>query len=150
MPIILTSLLLIRTALASPYFLRKVEMPRNEEPMGAIWSKLVISVFLVLAGGAFAGWVACYKNDKWCEILRKLSKQIDVRPYGIGWIASSCFGYVIGGRERKEKCSKRYGELGGQISMVRMITDCTRCETQTVLKLMQKGRHWVLVVSKVR
>ena len=50
-----------RTALASPpYLSRMIKMPLHEEPtteLSEFWSKLIISVFLVLAGGVFAGWV---------------------------------------------------------------------------------------------
>ena len=50
--------LITRTALASPYLKRMVKMPLHAEPtteLSEVWSKLIISVFLVLAGGVFAG-----------------------------------------------------------------------------------------------
>ena len=50
--------LLTRTALASPYFTRMTQIPLYAEPtthLSEFCSKLIISVFLVLAGGVFAG-----------------------------------------------------------------------------------------------
>ena len=55
-----TCLFLTRTAFASPYFIFRNTL-RDEgsaEPgLSEFWTKLVISIGLVLAGGVFAGYV---------------------------------------------------------------------------------------------
>ena len=58
-----TLLFLTRAALASPYLKRMVFDEQLTEPGSPeIWSKLIISVFLVLAGGVFAGCVLLKKT----------------------------------------------------------------------------------------
>lgn len=54
-----TLIFLLRTTLASPYFRNNVpaEEPPAEPGSSEFWSKLLISVGLVLAGGVFAGFV---------------------------------------------------------------------------------------------
>ena len=61
---ILTLVLLLRAVIASPYFDNRDEtgQPGIEKGSPEFWYHLIVSVFLVLAGGVFAGWV--YRKDK--------------------------------------------------------------------------------------
>ena len=54
-----TLIFLLRTTLASPYFRNNVpvEEPPAEPGSPDFWTKLLVSVGLVLAGGVFAGFV---------------------------------------------------------------------------------------------
>jgi metal transporter CNNM len=67
-----TLIFLLRTTLASPYFRDNVPIgdPPAEPGSSQFWSKLLVSVGLVLAGGVFAGFVVvigflCIWPDKW-------------------------------------------------------------------------------------
>ena len=63
---------LVRGALASPYLERMVNFPVEELPAGPglseFCSKIIISVFLVLAGGVFAGWAWMVTNAIWFDL----------------------------------------------------------------------------------
>ena len=95
-----TLLFLMRAALASPY----LRAPINSEPTPTpsdFWSKLVISVFLVLAGGVFAGWggvffLVFFQKGRWWYLSTFLF--IDWRLDLWGW--TSCI-FVCWRRHRR-------------------------------------------------
>ncbi|KAF8168559.1 hypothetical protein B0H34DRAFT_64283 [Crassisporium funariophilum] len=98
-----TLVLLLRTAFASPYLKRSVpdHEPPAEPGSSEFWSKLFISIALVLAGGVFAGLT-------------------------LGLMGLDELHLRVLSTSSEDLTEKR--------------------NAQKVLKLMQKGRHWVLVV----
>jgi metal transporter CNNM len=74
-----TCLFLTRTAFASPYFkFRNTLLDEGSAEPGSseFWTKLVISVGLVLAGGVFAGYVRLLLT-----IFRLLIRWLDFQTY---------------------------------------------------------------------
>ena len=139
-----TIMFLLRTVLASP-FRRAMQhhspdIPSTPEGSPEFWLKLMISMCLVLAGGVFAGWICIFwirtyltifiYSDFLCRLTLGL---MGLDELHLRVLAASS-------DNPKEKVNARKGRLHIVFQRYPLMN------AWLVLNIMQKGRHWVLVV----
>ena len=103
-----TLALLLRAVSASPYsaFKHKTGRPGIERGSPEFWYHLIVGLFLVLAGGVFAGCVLL-KTMFWNFQL--ICFQFDFGANGSRWAAFASISDIFRGPHTEKKCSERSG-----------------------------------------
>ena len=137
-------LVLIRTVFAVPFRTRYSDGTSHHHPTEPgspeFWEKLIISAALVLAGGVFAGYV--FKDAQQKE--RGTEKDYDRLTLGLMGLDELHLRVLS---TSSDDPVERENARKGSRSVFSTRTVLMRISS--VLQLMHKGRHWILVVSRL-
>ena len=137
-------LVLFRTVFASPFRTRYSGGTSHSHPAEPgspeFWEKLIISAALVLAGGVFAGYVLKHVATKG----KRLKKDWDRLTLGLMGLDELHLRVLsTSSDDPVERENARKGILSVALTRTALM------KIPSVLQLMQKGRHWILVVSRL-
>ena len=134
-----TFVFLLRAMSSSPLsdLKHKTGRPGIERGSPEFWYHLIVGMFLVLAGGVFAGYVC---RNTCCNIFSWYLVSLTLGLMGLDELHLRVLA-----TSSEDLTQKRNAQKGlDEIFSFSIYSHWSFFET--VLKLMQKGRHWVLVV----